>query len=113
MNWTSSDTTGQYTGLGTGLSLARGSGNCFDFATAFLFDGMTDFAKVKEIMIFGVIIWQPVAPWGGTLIFTYSRLRSFFGGSKFEFQFFFGFQKNEYFRGMKILWIFLWVHHII
>ena len=34
-----------YTGLGTGLSLARGSGYCFDFPTAFLFDGMADFVK--------------------------------------------------------------------
>ena len=43
LNWTSSDTTGHDTGLGTGLSLARGSGYCFDFPAAFLFDGMTDF----------------------------------------------------------------------
>ena len=42
---TSSDTNGHDTGLGTGLSLARGSGDCFDFAAAFLFDGMTDFVK--------------------------------------------------------------------
>ena len=61
MNWTSSDTTGQDTGLRTGLSLAHGSRDCFDFAAAFLLDGMTDFAKVEEIMIFGVIIWQTVA----------------------------------------------------
>ena len=65
LNWTSSDTTGHGTGLGTGLSLARGSGDCFDFATAFLFDGMTDFAKVEEIIMLGVIIWQTVAPGGG------------------------------------------------
>ena len=45
LNWTSSDTTGHDTGLGTGLSLACGSSDCFDFATAFLFDGMTDFVK--------------------------------------------------------------------
>ena len=45
LNWTSSDTTGHDTGLGTGLSLARGSGYCFDFPAAFLFDGMTDFVK--------------------------------------------------------------------
>ena len=45
LNWTSSDTTGHDTGLGTGLNLARGSGDCFDFAAAFLFDGMTDFVK--------------------------------------------------------------------
>ena len=39
LNWTSSDTTG----LGTGLSLACGSGDCFDFAAASLFDDMIDF----------------------------------------------------------------------
>ena len=45
LNWKSSDTTRHDTGLGTGLSLARGSGYCFDFPAAFLFDGMTDFVK--------------------------------------------------------------------
>ena len=45
LNWKSSDTTGHDTGLGTGLSLARGSGYCFGFPAAFLFDGMTDFVK--------------------------------------------------------------------
>ena len=45
LNWTSSDTTGHDTGIGTGLSLACGSCDCFDFAAAFLFDGMTFFAK--------------------------------------------------------------------
>ena len=45
LNRTSSDTTGHDTGLGTGLSIARGSGDCFDFAAAFLFDGMTDSVK--------------------------------------------------------------------
>ena len=45
LNWTSSDTTAHDTGLGTGLNLARGSGDCFGFAAAFLFDGMTDFVK--------------------------------------------------------------------
>ena len=45
LNWMSSDTTGHDTGIGAGLSLARGSGDCFDFATAFLFDGITDFIK--------------------------------------------------------------------
>ena len=45
LDWKSSDTTGHDTGLGTGLSLARGSGYCFDFPAAFLFDGMTDFVK--------------------------------------------------------------------
>ena len=45
LNWKSSDTTGHDTGLGRGLSLARGSGDCFDFPAAFLFDGMTDIVK--------------------------------------------------------------------
>ena len=45
LNWTSSDTTGHDTGIGTGLSLARGSGDSFDFTAAFPFDGMTDFVK--------------------------------------------------------------------
>ena len=45
LNWTSSDTTGHDTGLGTGLSLARGSGDCFDFAAASPFDDMPDFVK--------------------------------------------------------------------
>ena len=57
LNWTSSDTTGHGTGLGTGLSLSHGSGDCFDFAAASLFDGVTDFQKVEEIMIFDVVIW--------------------------------------------------------
>ena len=45
LNWKSSDTTRHDTGLGTGLSLAGGSGYCFDFPAAFLFDCMTDFVK--------------------------------------------------------------------
>ena len=45
LNWRSSDTTGHYTGVWTELSLAGGSGDFFDFAAAFLFDGMTDFVK--------------------------------------------------------------------
>ena len=45
LNWAPSDTTGHGTGHGTGQSLARGSGDCFDFAAASLFDGMTDFVK--------------------------------------------------------------------
>ena len=43
--FTSSDTTGHGTGIGTGLSLARGSGDCCDFTAAFLSNGMTDFVK--------------------------------------------------------------------
>ena len=45
LNRTSSDTTGNDTGLVTGLSPAGGSGDIFDFAEDFLFDGMTDFVK--------------------------------------------------------------------
>ena len=45
LNWTSSDTTGHGTGLGTGLSLDPVFGDCFDFAAASLFDSMTDFVK--------------------------------------------------------------------
>ena len=45
LTWTSSDTTGHGTGRGTGLSLARESGDCFDFSAASLFIGMTDFVK--------------------------------------------------------------------
>ena len=36
---------GHDTRLGTGLSLARGSGDCCDFTAAFLFNSMTDFVK--------------------------------------------------------------------
>ena len=46
---------------------------------------------------------------GGTLIFSYiRRLGPFFGGQIFEFQYFLGFQKNEYHFGYeKFLDIFL------
>ena len=51
---------------------------------------------------------------GGTLIFSYiRRLGSFFLVQNFEFHYFFDFQKNEYFLGMNILWIFLRGHHKI
>ena len=36
---------GHGTGLGTGLSIVCRFGDYFDIATAFLFDGMTDFVK--------------------------------------------------------------------
>ena len=64
LNWTSSETTGHDTGLGTGLSLARGSGDCCYFTAAFLFNGTTDFVKIEEIMIFGVIFLQTVSVGG-------------------------------------------------
>ena len=51
---------------------------------------------------------------GGTLIFSYiRRLGSFLGVQNFEFQYFGGFRKINIFWGMKILWIFLGVHHKI
>ena len=51
---------------------------------------------------------------GGSDIFhTYLGLCYFFGFDFFEFQYFGGFQKTEYFWGMKILWIFFWGHHKI
>ena len=81
LNWTSSDTTGHDTGPGTGMSLARGSGYCFDFLAAFLFDGMTDFVKVEEIMILANCRSR-----GVTLIFSYiRRLWLFLGVQNFEF----------------------------
>ena len=41
---------------------------------------------------------------GGTLIFLYTRrLGSFFWVQNFEFQYFWGFQKNEYFLGYEDL----------
>ena len=44
----------------------------------------------------------------GTQIFSYiCRLRPFLGVQNFEFQYFGGFQKNEYFWAMMKLWIFL------
>ena len=44
---------------------------------------------------------------GDTLIFSYKRrLGSFFGFKNLNINIFGGFQKNDYFRGMKILWIF-------
>ena len=49
-------------------------------------------------------------PRRGTLIFSYTRrLGSFFWFEILNFNIFLGFQKNKYFWGMKILWIFLGV----
>ena len=51
---------------------------------------------------------KPRGGGGGTLIFSYiRRLGPFLGGQIFKFL---GFQKNEYFFGMKILWIFFRGH---
>ena len=53
-------------------------------------------------------------PQGGTLIFSYiRRLGPFFLVQNFEFRYFMGFQKNKYFWGMRILWIFFWGLHKI
>ena len=57
---------------------------------------------------------EPGGGGGGTLIFPYiRRLRLFFGVQNFEPHHFLEFQKNEYFWGMKILWIFFGGHHKI
>ena len=51
---------------------------------------------------------------GGTLKFLYiCRLRLFLGFKILNFNIFWGFQKNEYFLGMNILWIFFRGHHKI
>ena len=51
---------------------------------------------------------------GCTLIFSYiHRLGSFFLFEILNLTIFWGFQKNEYFGGMKILWIYLGGHHKI
>ena len=49
----------------------------------------------------------------GTLIFTYIRVGAgnFLGFKILKFRFISGFQTNEYFLGMNILWIFLGGHH--
>ena len=47
---------------------------------------------------------------GGPLVFSYiRRVGSFMGVQNFKFQYFWGFQQNNYFLGMKILWIFFGV----
>ena len=50
---------------------------------------------------------------GGTLIFSYTYVDSglFLRFKILNFNIFGGFQKNKYFLGMKILWIFFWGHH--
>ena len=51
---------------------------------------------------------------GDTLIFSYiRRLRPFLGVPNFEFQYFWGFQKNEYFLGYEDYVDILWGHHKI
>ena len=51
---------------------------------------------------------------GGTLIFhTYVGSGYFLGFKILNFNIFWGFQKNEFFFGMKILWIFFSGHHKI
>ena len=68
LNWTSSDTTGHDTGIGTGLSLARGSGDCCDFTAAFLFYGMTDFVKDRRDNDIGVIMQTVAQGWYSDII---------------------------------------------
>ena len=51
-------------------------------------------------------------PGGGTLILSYVGLGRF-GFKILNFNIFGGFQKNKYFLGMKILWIFFRGHHKI
>ena len=46
-------------------------------------------------------------------IFIHTLALAIFGGSKFEFQYFGGFQKSEYFGGMNILWLSFWGHYKI
>ena len=115
LNMTSSDTTRHDTGLGTGLSLVRVSGDCSDFAKAFLFDGMTDFGKGCRDNDIWCHYLANCRSRGVTLIFSYiRRLGSFFFlVQNFEFQYFWGFQINEYFWGIKLLWIFFGVITII
>ena len=51
--------------------------------------------------------WESVPQGGSNLILSYiSRLGSFFGVKILNFNILGGFQKNEYFFGMKVLWIF-------
>ena len=62
------------------------------------FDGVRSLSPIVLIRIF--VKLASLAPRGGTLIFSYiRRLGPFFGGQNFEFQYFLGFQKNEYFFG--------------
>ena len=60
----------------------------------------------------GVGVWGGGG--GGTLILSYiRRLGPFFGVKILNFNICLGFQKNKYFLGMKILWIFFGGHHQI
>ena len=50
----------------------------------------------------------------GILIFSYiRRLGPFFGVQNFEFQYFWGFQKNDYFWGYEDFVDIFWGHHKI
>ena len=114
LNWTSSDTTGHGTGLGTGLSLARGSSDCFDFAAASLFDGMSDFVegwRDNDIWCHNLANCPP----RGVLWYfhTYVGSGNFTGFKILNFNIFWSFQKNEYLLGIKISWIFFGGHHNI
>ena len=68
----------------------------------------------KKSCIPGSLVFRGGGGGGGTLIFSYiCRLRSFFWFKILNLIIFGGFQKNEYFFGMKILWIFFFGHHKI
>ena len=53
------DSSSDTTRLVTGLSLAGGSGDFFDFAEVFFLTFLAS-SKVEDIMIFGVIIWPAI-----------------------------------------------------
>ena len=115
LNWKSSDTTGNGTGLGTGRSLARRSCNVLILTQLFFLMAWLTWSKVEELMIFGVIIWQTVAA-GGLLWYfhTYVGSGHFLGSKIFKFQYFWGFSEKWIFLGIKILWIFsFWIITIL
>ena len=61
---------------------------------------------VEEIMIFGVIIWQTVAP-GGLHLYFHAGSRHFLGFKILNFNIFWGFKKNEYFWVLRFCGYFL------
>ena len=126
LNLTSSDTTRHDTGLWTELSLARGSGDCFDFAAAFPFDGKTEFVKAwrdNDIWCHSSANCRP--GWGREVLWnfhTYIGSGHFFlggggggggWGSTFWISIFLGFVINEYFFGIRFCGYFLGGHHKI
>ena len=61
-------------------------------------------------MLIGILgqVWYLIVSIPDLCILTYLYL---FGFKTLNFNIFGGFHKNEYFCGMKILWIFFWGHH--